>query len=94
MARIWRRAKSKGSLLALAILLISNADDEDEHTTGLAVAHLAMAHMKEQSMLSAKYGPRGPYDRVKSEDFFHLLLNGFMDRQFKNWLRYSFLVAT
>jgi hypothetical protein len=97
MAHTQRRVKSKGSsgLFMLATLLISNADDEDEHTTCLAVAQLALAHAKEKSMLSAKYGPRGPYDQVKSQDFFHLLLHDFTNCQFKNWLRSdSFLIAT
>jgi hypothetical protein len=76
--------------LLIAIYLLSTAEDEEEQATALAVVHLALAQKrKEQSERPnlGKYGPRGPYDRVKSVDFFALLLNEFTDRQFKNWLR-------
>jgi hypothetical protein len=74
----------------LATYLLSTAEDEDDHLSALVVAQLALRQIRKEQMKSrcpGKYGPRGPYDRVKSGDILGLLLDEFTDCQFKNWLR-------
>jgi hypothetical protein len=63
-------------------------EDDEDYLVALTLAQLALAYNRRIAVCaSKKWGPRGPYDHVKSEDFFDLLLHKFTDRQFKNWLR-------
>ena len=73
------------ALETVAILLLTDADDEEEELMALAVAHLALQARKHAG--AGKFGPRGAYLRQKSKDFFQLLMHGFSDRWFKAWLR-------
>lgn len=84
-----RKIVSQHPLVHLAIILLSTADTSDEHTVALLAAHLALNQIRKERSEHGKFGPRGPYDRVKSIDFYDLILNRFTGRQFKNWLRYE-----
>ncbi|KAI0688797.1 hypothetical protein C8T65DRAFT_700417 [Cerioporus squamosus] len=75
------------SLLKLiAALLISDTQDECEELTALLVARLALQERRHQRY-SGRYGRQGPYDQVKSEDFFEIILRYSSTRWFKSWLR-------
>lgn len=71
---------------AIAAYMMATAEDEDEELIAVAVALLARGHLK-KAKKSGKFGPRGPYDRAKSEDFFQLVLESFTSRQFKEFMR-------
>jgi hypothetical protein len=93
MARISRprrRERHTHPLLVLAIHLLATAEEPDDYITVIAVARIAYARIRQEGseqQKTGRYGPRGPYNRVKSTDFFDLLLYQFTERQFKNWLR-------
>jgi hypothetical protein len=85
-----RRQAHGHPFLMLATCLLSTAEDEDDHLSALVITQLALRQIRKEQTKSrypGKYGPRGPYDRVKSGDFLCLLLDEFTDRQFKSWLR-------
>ena len=87
MARLCRGRVKKASvhpLESLAVFMIATAEDEEDYCTGLLMAQLSLSQRRKNS---GRFGPRGLYDRVKSTDFFDLLLHQFSDHQFKNWLR-------
>ncbi|KAF8836722.1 hypothetical protein BDN67DRAFT_1031877 [Paxillus ammoniavirescens] len=91
MARIRRSKTEKRSmhrqhaslLEALAISQLANADDDDKTLLGLAIGVLAL----EESKLARtqKYGSRGSYDQLKSNDFYEVLLHRSSECQFKAW---------
>ncbi|KAF8153908.1 hypothetical protein B0H34DRAFT_70099 [Crassisporium funariophilum] len=101
MARIRRRQRSrpqtarKAALRAavdlhfLALLLLSEAEDDDDEMNALIIAHIALekARLARQMPENGRFGPRGAYDREKATDFIDLLLYRFTDRQFKAWMR-------
>lgn len=73
-------------LQTLAIYLLATAEDEDDKSVAMGVARLALQERKTKR--NRKYGPRGSYNRAKSDDFFRLLLEEFIERQFKEWVRW------
>lgn len=77
-------------LCATAILLLADAQDDAERFTALAIARLALREREKGR--SGKYGLRGPYNQVKSEDFFEIILHHSSTRWFKSWLRYVSVV--
>ncbi|TBU62407.1 hypothetical protein BD310DRAFT_48728 [Dichomitus squalens] len=72
-------------LRTAAILLLADARDDMERFTALSVARLAFRHREKER--SRKFGVRGPYNQVKSEDFFEIILRLSSIRWFKSWLR-------
>ena len=76
-----RKSKSDFRLLykRLAVLFLSEAEDDDDDFLGVLFLSMAKQHATV---------PRGPYDRVKSVDFCQKLLFEYTDRWFKAHLRY------
>ena len=87
-SRYQQHKESLENLRLLAVLLLTDADDDDEETDALAFAQLVLA-MKKQSFFrgGGRYGMRGEYREPKSKDFFDLLMYQFSERWFKAWLR-------
>lgn len=88
-----RRAQPTKNMLkhleAVAIYMMASAEDEDEELNCLLLGLLIMQYRK--PLRNGRYGRRGAYDRKKSEDFFRLMLEAFTPRQFKQFMRYSFV---
>ena len=86
-----RRAKKSSitDLEAFAIFLLSTAEDEADEFIAVAVATIAL-QQRQAYRFNKHYGPRGPYDRPKSEDFFRIILNESSERIFKAWFRWGF----
>lgn len=85
-ARKKRALAMEKNIKALAVYIMATAADEDEELIAILVALLAL-QLRKKAKKSGKYGPRGPYDRAKSQDFFQLVLEAFTDRQFKEFMR-------
>lgn len=85
-ARKKRALAMAKNIEALSIYMMVTADDEDDELIAIIVALLALDHHK-NAKKSGKYGPRGRYDRAKSQDFFELVIEAFTDRQFKEFMR-------
>lgn len=81
--------KAANDFEALAILLLSEAEDEEDELNALLVGHLAFKMTCDARRMpeNGRFGIRGPYNRDKATDFFDLLLGRFTDREFKAWLR-------
>ena len=77
------------ALEAVAILLLADANDDDEEIMAMAIGGLACAARREERC--GRWGHRGSYVREKSKDFFNVMLYGFSERWFKAWLRYVYL---
>ena len=92
--RQWKLAQLREGLEVLedlALLMLLDAQDPDEELCAVAVAGLAIdeaERIEAYAERSGKYGPREPYNRPKSNDFFELLLYQFPERHFRTWLRY------
>lgn len=75
----------------LVVCLLADAQDPTEEYMALALARLA--GKARRSLRNGKYGQRGHYDRVKSEDFFEIIMALAPARWFKSWLRYVFITS-
>lgn len=82
--RLAKKPRKQTTLETLAILLFSTIEDDDDELVAIALAAIAL---EDRNKRSAKYGPRGIYDREKSKDFFDLIIYNYTERQFKRWLR-------
>jgi len=85
----WKARKdSLHDLEALAVLMLADAEDDEELLVALTVAQIVADDMRMLRVIGGgRYGPRGFYDRQKSKDIFDLLLYNYTDRWFKTWLR-------
>lgn len=81
------RAQDIQQTFSLGILLLIQAQTDDERLVALAALESSLG-----ASYSAKFGPRGPYDRLQSKDFFDLLMDDFPDRSFRTWLRQDVLL--
>lgn len=72
----------------LAILLLAEAEDEDDELNALIVAQIALEKARRAYLMpwNGRFGRRGAYDSETAKDFFDLMLYRFSDRQFKAWL--------
>lgn len=68
------RARDLQETFSLGILLLSQAETNEEKLVALAALEGSLG-----ASYSARFGPRGPYDRVQSKDFVDLLLHGWGD---------------
>ena len=88
--RHWHAKKSSiTDLEAFAIFLLSTAEDEADEFIAVAVATIVLQQQRTYQFNKC-YGPRGPYDRPKSEDFFRIILNESSEQNFKAWFRWGF----
>ncbi|KAF8153902.1 hypothetical protein B0H34DRAFT_799827 [Crassisporium funariophilum] len=73
---------------ALAILLLSDANDDDEEITALLVAQYAMEEARQLKIHGGgRYGRRGLYNQRKSKDFFFNILYEASEKSFKAWMQ-------
>ena len=91
MARTRHRLRSKTKRRAywkqlqdLGLLYLVDAEDEEEDLEAAMLLLLARKEMK--AARSEKWGPRGPYNASKSDEFFRLLLEHFSERRFRIWM--------
>jgi hypothetical protein len=84
-----KKRKEKGipTLDIMAILMLADADDDEEEVVALTFLKLALDDKRERERHGTRYGRRGLYNRQKSKDFFDLMLYQYSDRWFKAWLR-------
>ncbi len=73
------------ALELLAAWLLTDAQDPLEECCALAVARLALKERR--AARSGKYGRRGAYEQIKSQDFLEIILVHASTRWFKSWLR-------
>ncbi|KAG1890695.1 uncharacterized protein F5891DRAFT_107025 [Suillus fuscotomentosus] len=71
------------SLEALAVILLADAETPDDQLFAATISLQAL----DAKQRGAKYGPRGPYDQQKAEQFFEHLLHISSARIFKTWFR-------
>ena len=91
------RLQRSRNLRTLGLALLASADDDElEDDVLLALLLFRQARrIQAQTVLCGRWGPRGPYDRVKVHENFRQLVmnpNGFTDRYFKTWIRYAIFV--
>jgi hypothetical protein len=79
-------------LVGLMHLLVSEPDDDDED---LGILYLMLGaeiyrqdvEDRRRKRRGGRYGPRGPYQKNRSQQFIDALIDKATDRFFKNWFR-------